>query len=364
VHIDRRIIYSAAACSIAFSYIIHYPLFSSPIYSDIVSFWYRGFWKPEIPYLELPFEYPPLAGFLTYLSAVLGRDLVAYYTIFSLIIAGFYFLLVEITVRLCKMRRVDLGYVLVFLILSPSILLYTIYNFDVIFAALLILSIYLLMKGRVKLSAIIFSVTSLVKLVNILAIPFILEYLEDWKDRIAYLLLSIGVFGAVNIALWYANPSFIDETYFYHLRWGLENAWFLVFFPDEKTWNTAKLFSLALLCYGLLKVYARECADLPTRMFMILSVFLLSSYVFTPQMVLWLLPLLAVMGRLPIPYFVFELANSAIILLWFEEPNPLQLGALPQYFAILRAVMLFIILVEVYRGVERFKPIKVYEEYF
>ncbi|MEM2592955.1 MAG: hypothetical protein QXI60_10245, partial [Thermofilaceae archaeon] len=58
--------------------------------------------------------------------------------------------------------------------------------------------------------------------------------------------------------------------------------------------------------------------------------------------------LLAMMGRLPIPYFFLDLANAGIIILWFETPNPLAPGSPPQILAALRALMLFFILAEVY----------------
>lgn len=353
MQVDRRIIYSAALCSMLFSYLIHYPRFSNAIYSDIVSFWYRGFNKARLPYLDLAFEYPPLAGFLTYASSIAGRDVSSYYTVFSIIIAASYLLLVETTIRICEDRRVSLGYALIFLALSPSVILYSIYNFDAIFASALIASLYFFMKRRIKLSAILFSIAGLIKLVNLILLPFLALRLESWRERLLYAILSLGIFGAVNLALWILNPSFIDETYLYHARWGLENAWFLIFFPSESSWDLAKLFSLFLLCYGLLKVYARGFEDQVTEVFAVLAVFLLSNYVFTPQMVLWILPLLAAMGRMPIPYFGLELANSMIILLWFESPNPVELGSLPQYFALVRALMLFMILLEAYFGFGR-----------
>jgi len=345
---DRRVIYSAAISSFLLSYIIHNPLLSNHFYSDIVTFWYREFSSPRLPYIEIGFEYPPLAGFLTYFAAIAGSDIATYYTIFSVVILAFYLLLLEIVMRLCAEKHMRFEYVLVFLCLSPSILLYSIYNFDLIFISLLMASLYLLLRGRLNLSAFTLSAAALIKLVNLITLPFVLTYIDGWRQRIKYLIISIGFFAVVNLALQAINPSFIDETYVYHLRWGLENAWFLVFFPEKWSWNTAKLFSLLLLCYGLLKVYILDQVDILRRIFMVLSVFLLSTYVFTPQMILWILPFLAVFGSLPLQYFALELANAGILLLWFDSPEPLKLGSPQQLFALLRAVMLFLIFVEVY----------------
>jgi len=346
--LDKNVIYSAATACFFFSYLIHHPILSRRLYSDIMSFWNRGFLQfLEPPYLKVGFEYPPLAGLITYVSA-LGREMTVYYTIFSLIIFIFYLILIELVLRASSERGVGTEYVLVFLALSPSMVLYSIYNFDLIFASLLFAAIYAFTKKRLDLSAAIFSMAALVKLVNLLILPFVLMHIDDWRKRIRYSAISLGIFGAVNIALWIANPNFIQETYVYHAEWGLENAWFIALFPDRSTWNTAKLFSAFLMGYSFLKIYLCDIEDVYMRVFAALTAYLLSTYVFTPQMALWILPFLAVLGRMPVPYFFFELSNSAIILTWFETSTPTEFGSLPQNFAIVRAIFLFLILLDIY----------------
>jgi hypothetical protein len=350
MRIRREVVYAAGIASFILSYMIHSPGLSNSIYSDIVSFWHREGWSVHlrVPYIEVPFEYPPLAGFLTFLSAALSSNITSYYSIFSAVILAFYMLMLEVVIRLCEERGIGLEHALILLCLSPSMILYSIYNYDVIFASLLMLSLFLLIRGRPTPSAIAFSAAALVKLTNIIALPFILLHVERWRDRIKYASISLGVFAAVNLVLWALNPKFIDGTYLYHVRWGLENAWYLILFPNSGSWDTAKLFGMLLMVYGLLKVYLHDGADLIQRIFMALSVFLLTNYVFTPQMLLWLPPLLAVRGSLPIPYFFLDLANAGIIILWFETPNPLSADSPPQLLALLRAGLLFIILLETY----------------
>ena len=348
--LDRKIIYSAAFISFLFSYLIHHPLLRKRVYSDVVSFWFRPFITlHEPPYIQASFEYPPLAGFITYVSALM-KTLTSYYTVFSLFLFVFYIILIEVVIRISSNRQTPRELILIFLALSPSIILYTVYNFDIIFASLLILSLYLFERKRHFLSAILFSVAAMVKLVNLILLPFILMYVREWRSRALYAAVSLGLFGAVNLALWAINPKFIDQTYLYHFQWGLENAWFIALFPNPDSWNTAKLFSAFLLCYGLLKVYLCDFMDLYQRTFMALSVFLLTNYVFTPQMVLWILPLLAILGALPYSYFALEFANAGIILTWFESPNPTRFGSIPQYFAILRGIVLFLMIIEIYQS--------------
>ena len=70
-------------------------------------------------------------------------------------------------------------------------------------------------------------------------------------------------------------------------------------------------------------------------------------------MLLWLLPFLAIMGWIPWPYFIAEFANAGIILTWFSVPNPVKVYSLPQNLALLRAIILFILLIQVYLSARR-----------
>ncbi len=348
--IDRKLIYLAGVSAFLFSYLIHNPSLQGFLYSDVVSFWHRFFeWGAKVPYFDFGFEYPPLAGLVTYISA-LANDLKTYYTVFGVLSFAFYLLLIEVSLRIASERGIGFEFLLIFLALSPSMIIFMIYNFDVIFASLLIASIYLFTKKRYHLSAFTFSLTALAKIVNLILLPFLLIRIRGWRSKLIYAVISLGCFAAVNLILWLLNPGFIDSTYLYHAKWGLENAWFIALFPDETSWDTAKIFSVILLCYGLLKVYLSEVEDIYAESFMLLSVFLLTNYVFTPQMAIWLLPFLATMGRIPYSYFLFEFSNAAILLTWFQTYDPLKFGALPQNFAILRAIFLFIMLLEVYYG--------------
>ncbi len=344
------IILAAGLSTFLISFILHHPDIPNSIYSDIVSFWSRPLaYGPLIPYVESSFEYPPISGLILYVSSIIGRNLNGYYLTFSLILLSAYIATLIATYLISRRRGVGWEYVLMFLVLSPSMYFYLVYNFDIVLTAFLMTSLLLLIKGRIVSSALTFSLAALSKLSNLILLPIILMHVERNK-RLTYLLYALTPFAAVNLTLYLINPVVFSETYLYHVRWGLENAWFIVLFPSEGSWDTARLFSLFLAGYGLLKVYLIDDMELFRRVFMAFAVLLLSSYVFTPQMVIWLLPLLAVLGRVSPAYYVMEVANVGIILTWFLSPEPTKWGSLPQYLAVLRASALFYLLMEVYRG--------------
>lgn len=343
-----KIVLATTFVSFTSSYLIHHPKIEGNIYSDIVSFWYSPIVR-KIPYIEEGFAYPPISGFIVYISSLIGGgEMIPYYNTFSMILYIFYLLLVLTVFKIMSRKNIPLQYLFIFLIFSPSMIVYLNYNFDVVFAAFLILSLTLYEKGRLRLSALAFCATALAKLINLILLPLMLSYLKDRKSKISYITYSVIPFLGVNLLLQAINPNFLSDTYLFHAEWGLENAWFLYLFPSHDSWDTAKLFSASIMAYGVLKIYLSNVGDIYERSFMLLSVFLLTNYVFTPQMVIWLLPFLAIMGRIPLTFYILEAANVGIIITWFMVDNPLAPGALPQNLALIRALALLYILGETY----------------
>ncbi len=78
---------------------------------------------------------------------------------------------------------------------------------------------------------------------------------------------------------------------------------------------------------------------------MVLGVFILFSYIATPQMNLDLLPLFALVPMIPLSlFYLFELSNAGIILFWFAFSNSNTLPSVPQAFALLRQIYLAVII--------------------
>ena len=355
MRIGTKAVYAAAFSSFLTSYLIHHPRLSDRIYSDILSFWFRHSSEVGPPYISFSFEYPPISGFVTYLSMILGGEIEGYYLIFSTVIFIFYIILIESVRRIISRRNGFDELVILFLAMSPSMIIYMVYNFDAIFISLVILSLLLLEARRLRWSAIALGAAALTKFMSFILLPVIVPHIEGKRNRVAYILISIGLFGIVNAILYVLNPAIFPQTYLHHAEWGLEDSWLIYLFPNEGSWNTAKLMSFILMAYALLKVYLSKVGDIYERCFMAFTAFLLTNYVFTPQMILWLLPFLAIMGWIPWPYFIMEFANAGIILTWFSVPDPVKAYSLPQNLALLRAITLFILLIQVYLHARRYE---------
>ncbi len=103
IKFKKKIVIIATGLSFILSYLLHHPKIEGNIYSDIVSFWYRPLVRNvKIPYIQEGFEYPPMAGLITYISSLIGGgELIPYYNIFSIILLLSYMLLV-LTVQSSK----------------------------------------------------------------------------------------------------------------------------------------------------------------------------------------------------------------------------------------------------------------------
>ena len=334
---------SAAIMVFTLSYFIHHPSIPNRIYSDIVAFYNQrpDFAAGKIPYIEFEFEYPPLAGFLSYACVKMGGNLISYYNCFSIILLIFTLALTITAYSLSKMLNRELSPI--YLLLMPSMILYLVYNFDVIFSFFMLLSLYFYYKKKYLAAGVVIGISVITKLMGFILVPILFRGIH-WRERLVILSSAAVIPIVVNGVLAIVNYDVWLRTYLHHVEWGLENSWLVNFFQDPNTWDTAKAISLLMAGYLLLRVYTlSNVNDKILHSLLALNVWLLTTYVYTPQMNLWVLPFYALIGiSLPLLY-AYELANALIILTWFISPNPTAAFSVPQIVSTTRALILVIL---------------------
>jgi len=330
---------AAAFISWTLSAYIHYPTVQGSIYSDVVSFWYR---EPELaaglkPCIDYFFEYPPAACFITYAARLLGGPSIeGYYTAFALLSLPTFLLLAYSMYRLA-------GRVSIVLALSPSLIIYGVYNYDHFMAALTALALVLYLSGRKAPAYVLFGAAASVKVFTVFLLPVLLSERFRWR----YVLLFWAGVAPTTLPVVLLRPGYVGEFISYHASWGLENAW--------TVWLTDNPFSPTAKVIGWLVVFAlfmrSLTSDLPVehRCFMVLSGLLLGSPTFTPQMVVMLLPLLAMAPSTWLFLPLVEISNVGIILTWFWVDNPTHAWTIPQTMALARAAALAAAWISVYR---------------
>lgn len=335
------------------SFVLHDSNSVPNIYSDIGSFWGRGWVQAgQLPYIHEFFEYPPASGLLLYVARIVGGTQGGYYDAFGAmsLVAG------VVLAWSCWKIAKKLGRQLNPLyFMLPSILIYGIYNFDLFHAMFVMLSLQALLYGRKSASALSLGLAISTKLVSVVLVPVFLIEIHNKRDAVKFVALVAAVVAAFNLPFIVANFQSWLQTYTYLRTWGLEDAWFGWIFQDPAcatsatcaTWGYAKIFGFALMGALLLRIYTLRI-DVTTKTFLALTAYLLGTYIYAPQFNLLLLPLVAVLALDHPSVYLWDTFNAMIILTWFigypgttAQPwQPTLPWTLPQEFALLRAVML------------------------
>lgn len=364
---------SAILTSMLISYILHAPWGSPNFYSDITgSFWGRCWVQlGSLPYLPMntpscdyAFEYPTISGLILYLARLSASDLTGWYNavsamtaIAAVVVAGAAW---GIARRLGK--KLEPTYFLL-----PSFIIYGIYNFDVFHAAFVALSILSFLTGRRTLSAVFLGLGVDTKLTSVVLIPVFLMEIGPgtrdwgaWKNRLLRLmgvnggrLRYLAIFGvvvaAVNLPFALLNWSNFLQGYQFVGNFGLEDAWYVWIFQNPNGWGFAKIFGIGISGILLLRIYSLRIGLVP-KSALAIAAYLLGTYIYSPQLNIVLIPLLAAIELRHPALYPWEGFNAMIILTWFLAPSyifggvcpaggtcPTLAGTWSQLFALLRA---------------------------
>jgi hypothetical protein len=306
------------------SFMIHSPWSDPNIYSDIGSFWGR----PEIqrglvPYFQWFFEYPPISGYIVYLSRIIGGNYDGYYTAFGVMSLVAALVLAWSCWRVAKVLGARLNPLYFFL---PSIIIYGIYNLDLFNALFIILSLQLFLENRKEASAAALGLSIATKLVGGVLLPIYLLELKGNRTRLRYLLIAAAIVAFFYLPILFRNPNDLYQFYTYFRNWGLEDAWYIWIFQNPFS-TYAKWFGLALTGVLLLRVYTLKVSLVP-RVFLGLAAYLLGAYIYAPQFNLMLIPLVVVLAIDDPSLYAWEVFNALIILTWFL-PTPLPTSVCP-----------------------------------
>ena len=257
------------------------------------------------------FEYPVLIGLIAGLTAWLvpGGDTnaqaLAYFDINAVLLAAVAILTVLVTARMPGRRPWDAAMVAV----APGIVLAGTINWDLWAACLLALGMYFFARQRLVPAGVMIGLATATKVYPLLVLGAIL-LLAVRTGRWRPLLVTTGSAAAtwlvVNLPFAVANPS--GWTYFFQYSGergaGYSSAWFAYnLVADRLGWSglgadgvsilSTGLFVLACAGIAAVALTARRRPRLAQLAFLVVAAFILTSKVYSPQYVVWLIPLLA-----------------------------------------------------------------------
>lgn len=334
---------------IGLSVLLHSPFTNPSLYTDILGFFWNDFAsRDRIPYLQLDetgshFEYPFVSGLLSILAWKTGGDLAGFYAVYSGMVVASALAMVYAMMRL----HGNNGFWMY--LVSPSLVVYGVYGYDVFLAALTALAVLFFTRERYSLSAILLALAFHTKLLSILFLPYALLRL-DGRQRLKYLAVFGSVAGAPIIAMPEAFRAVVEAQ----TVWSLENAWYVHVFPDAASPvgpNTAPGLSTAILfgLIGMSMLYLHVLRKaLSPAQFMLLATasYLMFTPRYSPQTSIFLLPFLPASGVLMLGFPLWELSNAAIILTWFTTSEPFKPWSVPQTMTLVRFIALSTIFVQ------------------
>ncbi|WP_426997579.1 glycosyltransferase family 87 protein [Pseudarthrobacter sp. N5] len=295
--------------------------FYSTCYSDFPElFRNRGLGEGTFPFFSQGslFEYPVLMGLIAGATALLvpgngvtDARILGYFDINATLIAAVWIVTVLATARMARRRTWDAAMVA----LAPGIVLAGVINWDMWAVGLLAVGMYFFSRERLILAGLLIGLGTATKLYPVLIFGAIL-LLTLRTGRIRALLVTafsaLGAWLAVNLPIAVMNPT--GWNYFYEFTEGrpagYSSPWFaynlvagrlqgggqLQLKPlDAEAINTLalNLFVLACVLTAVVALTAPRRPRLAQLAFLIVAAFILTNKVYSPQFVIWLIPLLA-----------------------------------------------------------------------
>jgi uncharacterized membrane protein len=265
-------------------------------YSDLPSlFGERGMVDNNWPYASETnaVEYPVLTGIVMYATSFVAHSPVSYFNFNALLLA----LLFIAVVLLVRKIKPEYAYLVV---VAPAMIASLYINWDLWAITTMMLAIYWFDRKAYLYSSIAIAVSISTKFLPIfllLPILFILWRSNQIRELVKYTLTTIGIWLAINLPFALTTPT--GWWRFYQLNIGRKadsGSLWLAFNQLGLGLTNLNYLALLLLLIGLTSfaIFLFELRHTPTLAsvaFIVLSVVMIASKVYSPQYVLWLTPL-------------------------------------------------------------------------
>ena len=349
----------AAVLIVFASTIIHYPGFEGYLYSDIVYIFAsrvgevleEGSGGLIIPGRDFYLEYPPLVWLLWLASVNLARyfqdPLTAHYMVHAIVLGASLVASVAAVERLAGRERALLAALL------PSAGVYGVYNWDLLAIAPLLWGLVYLRRGRWLAGGLLIGVGGAAKLLPLVAAaPLVVRGREGLKAYSVAVAVTAVSFALVEVAA----PGYIETFYRHHSNWYIEGSWLLILGDpfNERVRDAAKIASAIAVLLAV--AYSRRARlALEDSLFTSITAYLLTTYLYTPQMNLF--PSLLLLSSPTLAWSLVpllqlqDLSAAAVILVWSLSTDPLNPYSPASIATYVKCVLLFaLMIIHVYRA--------------
>ncbi|MDV3278534.1 MAG: hypothetical protein LYZ69_08770 [Nitrososphaerales archaeon] len=326
----RSELYLVTAILFLIGFWLHIPYGGGHIFSDIPTLFQQrecGGACLAIPYVNSFVEYPIVVSEFIYTMGAIakilpGSILTNYYYLTVAFLAIPTFLLIHETLKIAEMRGYSDRRVLAYLIATPTFLFMLLLNWYVIGVYFATFGLRKFLQGNYKMSGILFGLSAASNLVT--ATPAMGMFLaaKGLRDRAVFLVSALACYGAINLPFIVVNPSLWLSFWQFHANWYIEGSWMLAFLPSLSPLRHYIFPALLLSLYAAISwISLKKAKDAVTLSWLSTFAFLFSTYVFTPQMNLMLLPFFVITPIIKRywEFLAFDAINSLFVVLGFSQ---------------------------------------------
>ncbi|HXW37118.1 MAG TPA: hypothetical protein VEJ36_04365 [Nitrososphaerales archaeon] len=334
---NRQVSYGSILLTAILLYLIgvwfHVPYGGGHVYSDIVTVFQVDLCPNTpctvpIPYLQAFVEYPIGTAFFMYAMGALGAitpgQLLTNYYVYSCI-----FLLIPTLLLMREMRKIAMmrglpnTKLLWFFIITPTFVFMLLVNWYVIGTYFTFAGIRYYLEGRKRVSAAFLAFSALANLVTAAAALGLIFAEPKVRDALEFGAVGGLVYAIPNLLVYLANPTNWLHFWSYQYHWYIEDSWMeAVMTGTSPLRHVVPDIVFAALAVGMLGVRLKlKDSDPLFLAFLATFSFVFSTYVYTPQMNVLLLPffvLLPVSSHY-LEFLTFDVLNSLILVWGFSQ---------------------------------------------
>jgi len=250
----------------------------------------------------------------------------------------------------CRVKEIDISRIFVWCILTLSMIWFVYYSWDIIAIGFMAASIYFRAVNRTKTSSLFLGLGAAAKIMPIFLLPVFMQEEKKWTERFLVAGIALGGILAFNLPFMVCNFSSWLWTYTHTARWVNEDSFWLYVFGPYETYLSR--VGSALLFYFFIIVVLTSKGSFFHKCWAMMASFLSSTYMFPPQFCLFLLPLFTLVPAVSLPlFYIFDLANVSIIILWFNQygiypAGPIDPASPVQWIASFRQLLLMFLLIK------------------
>jgi uncharacterized membrane protein len=322
----------------------------------------RGEWylKGQVPFRDTISEYPQIPTYIFAVPYLFGSrekpvNFWVYSSIFSFIMLCFLFATVNLLYSMLLGNKTR-----VILMLLPAALYFTYNRFDIMPSFITLFALSFLQRKQTVIAGIVLSVATLTKWYSGLLLPIFIVYVFyqtrrlDWKMILAFILTSLIIITPTLLA---GGVNAVLSPYLLHANRGLEfvslpaliQNFFLVLFGLDLNINMLIYIPLALSFLPLLfsLIIKIDSFDKVIHWsILVIAFFIIFSRIWSPQWLLWLLPLMILSARtkLDIAWIIaYDLLSYLAFPIIFDLAGPgsfaLKAAGLANYIVLIRLVI-------------------------